>query len=414
MYTRKKNKSKFTEYFLVFLLLFVSGNPAFYKQDWNKAGVVILAITLFLFMKKYISRDFRVQFLKYISIFLIIFLIQLLNLGFLSFPFVFGFVLKIFIGAIIYHRLGSKFAPTFFNVMYYVCLASFPFYILHIIGGESAFSGIALETDPRSVWLYSIRPQHTIETILRNSSMFWEPGAFQGYINLCLLLNFERLPQVIKSSKFRLAVILVALITTFSTTGYLVFAVIFAMYVLFYTKISRIMVAFIFMTFLGGMIYLYEELDFMGEKIESQYDETVQNQGGDFDGRRFGALMFDLYYINKNPLTGNGFHEITRYEDHPYLIAKVEAGENLGHGNGFSNFIACAGLIGLFWYLYSIYKFQRKYSRRDALVLCFFFIVVSQGEDYMRFPFFLSLPFFVPFLNSRSNDSKRSSFINLP
>src|SRR5690606_563550 len=56
--------------------------------------------------------------------------------------------------------------------------------------------------------------------IFRSSSIFWEPGAFSIYI--CLALYFELFVIKNKSLK-RIIVLILSLITTFSTTGYIVF-----------------------------------------------------------------------------------------------------------------------------------------------------------------------------------------------
>ena len=57
----------------------------------------------------------------------------------------------------------------------------------------------------------------------RNNGPFWEPGVFQIYINIaCILLLFDNQ----KINKKVLAVYLLTLLTTISTTGYISFAII--------------------------------------------------------------------------------------------------------------------------------------------------------------------------------------------
>ncbi|MGX5687384.1 O-antigen ligase family protein [Arcticibacter tournemirensis] len=390
-----------SDFLLVFLLLFVSGNPAFYRQSWYIEGIVFVSLFLLLMLKKYLTREFLLKYLTYISIFLVIFLIQYFNLGYLSINTVFGFAFRVFIGGIIFYKVGDRFSPLFFNVMYWLCILSFPFYLLHLVEGENALP-FTLVDSPRSILFYTFRPQ-VFESFLRNSGMFWEPGAFQGYINLCLFLNFRRIPYIFKFQKVKLIVILLTLVTTQSTTGYLTFGILCAIYLLMFSHINKLALSFLILIFFFLSFYAYNKLDFLGEKISAQYNEAIQAQG-DFDPRRFGALLFDWHYIQKNPLTGNGFSDVTRFADHPFLLQEIRSGENLGLGNGFSNFIASAGILGMLWYLYLIIKNQTKEARKDSIILCVLLIILLQGEPFLNFAFFLGMPFIVLYYRNLTLD----------
>jgi len=150
----------------------------------------------------------------------------------------------------------------------------------------------------KSVGFYTFRPQTFIESSLRNSGMFWEPGAFQAFINLCLFMNFYRMSFLLKQKYISLLIIVLALITTQSTTGYLIFALTIGVYILFYSGINKMLVAVILAIFISVSAYLFFTLDFLGGKIESQYELAV-DLGGEFEPSRLGAFSFDLHYIKK-------------------------------------------------------------------------------------------------------------------
>lgn len=59
--------------------------------------------------------------------------------------------------------------------------------------------------------------------IVRNQSIFWEPGAYQFFLNLALMVNFHFNRKLLRVDNVVLAL---ALLSTFSTTGYLLFVVI--------------------------------------------------------------------------------------------------------------------------------------------------------------------------------------------
>ena len=47
---------------------------------------------------------------------------------------------------------------------------------------------------------------------------------------------------------------------------------------------------------------LYNTLPFLREKIDKQFEIALENDGDKFSPDRFGALMFDLNYIEKNTI----------------------------------------------------------------------------------------------------------------
>jgi hypothetical protein len=128
---------------------------------------------------------------------------------------------------------------------------------------------------------------------------------------------------------------------------------------------------------------IFTKSGFLEDKVKEQYDETLDLQG-EFSPNRFGALMFDIHYIKKHPLIGNGLHEKTRYADHPYLF-----GQDLGHGNGFSNFLASMGFLSLWFYSYYILKFKSRFKWIFLLII----FMLLQGEDLILYSLFLSIPF---------------------
>lgn len=385
------------DYVLVTTLLIVSGNPIFIDQPWNKIGIAILGVALFLLFFNKLTKSFFKDFLFFLSGFFCIFLVQRVTLGFISTPFVLGFILKIFIGSVIYWQTKERFNIVFLNVLFWICLISFPFYIVHFFEMEFLFKHMTIGDELPTIGFYTFRPQvFSQEPLLRNSGMFWEPGAFQGYINMAIFMNLRRLSSLWKCDKFKLFVLLAALVSTQSTTGFLVFGLILLFYFLLFVRVNYFF-RYVMFAFMGMVsVFLYNNLFFLGEKISNQLEEVDMLEGA-FEPGRFGALLFDIHYIVKNPIFGNGFHEKTRYVDHPHLIDMIETGKDLGHGNGFSNFLASAGFLGVIWYFYAIFRMQRKINVKDSLLMCFLILVLLQGEQFQNFPFFLGLPFFISF-----------------
>ncbi|GHV57483.1 hypothetical protein FACS1894182_06430 [Bacteroidia bacterium] len=377
------------KYFLIILLIVVSGNPILTSQSWSKTMVVVVGFFLLWFLRSDIKSDFMRKYIIYISLFLFIYFVQYVNLSFVSVPFIFGFCIKVFIGGIIFQVLKDQFSKYFFNVIFYICLGSIPFFFVHRLLGNSGLPQFFVLNECRSIGIYTFLEERGVHYI-RNSGMFWEPGAFQGFINICLFMNLRRIPYLLKYERLKLVTVIITLLTTQSTTGYITFFVICFIYLLSYVKINKISLTIFMLLFLFIGYYAFVQYGFLEEKLQQQYENTLLKDKNEFSPDRFGAFVFDMHYIKKNPLTGNGFHEKTRYSDHPYL-----QNQKLGHGNGFSNFLACAGILGMFWYLYMIIRFQRK---PDSLFLCLIVVVLLQGEQFLNYSFWLGLPFYRSYL----------------
>jgi hypothetical protein len=174
-------------------------------------------------------------------------------------------------------------------------------------------------------------------------------------------------------------------LTTFSTTGYIV------LFLVVLYKIARaggfgLVKAPVFALVLVVAVVAYTEVDFLGDKVARQFENAQVLD--DFSPDRFGALLFDLHYIEKNPWFGNGFHESTRYADHEHL-----QGEALGHGNGLSNFAATVGLAGMMAYLVGLVSSGFGRDRADRIALAAIICVLAVGEQFLGYPLFLALPF---------------------
>lgn len=391
----KKNKPKKVQmYIYMFLLLALSGNPFFSYGDMFYQLVFsgFVAILIINHISYFNFKNSKIFFL-YILFFCGIFFGQKTFLGFVSFYGALGFLLKITFGYIVIKFVGSRFKIIYFKLLYFLSLISLFGYLFNFLG----FNIPNLLNDNsklKSIIFFTQQSEG-----LRNSGMFWEPGAFAAYICLGFFLYLGNIKELLRNHRFRLVIILVALITTFSTTGYFVlFLIIFLTLFLEYSKKNKIL---ILPTLIGVFIlgqFTYNSNDFLNGKVESQFENSINKDADEFSPDRFGAFLFDLHYIKKHPLIGNGFHQSTRYADHPWLQNK-----SLGHGNGFSNFLASMGILSFLFYSFFIVK----YKTQKPLVFLFLVIVLLQGEQLLNFPLFLSLPFIFIY------EYKHSSSFNL-
>ena len=166
-----------------------------------------------------------------IAFVLIIVVAQKSTLKFVSYPGVFALILKILLGffTIYFYQLKKMdILDAYITILAVLSFVSIPFFILNQFG----FYGFQFN-EIKTIILFTFREKVSQEGIVRSSGMFWEPGAYAGYLVLALLLialkNGKFTPGAYKKESFW---IVMALISTQSTTGYLILLLTFTMHAL--------------------------------------------------------------------------------------------------------------------------------------------------------------------------------------
>ncbi len=293
-------------------------------------------------------------------------------------------LLKFLLGGIVINKLKEQFNWILFKVVADLSLVSLFFYLLVNIFRVN-LPYIDIGNDHVSYIIYTaIFNEH----IIRNCGMFWEPGAFGGILTLCLALNFNNLNYYWINHRYKFLFIILALVTSQSTTGYLVSFIIFLF--VFSNKRNFLFVP----VFLIAFIYIYQTNEFLSEKIESQSENAQLLDKGEFSQSRFGSAIFDWHYIQKHPLIGNGLVNKTRYSDHQYLFNMVN-NDGIGSGNGFTGTIASLGIIFMFVFFYYLWKATVLQNKIYAFLILIVVILNLQGEQWLNFPLYLGLPFLI-------------------
>lgn len=372
-------------YFLVLTLLFFSGNPLV-TFLFGKFSTIIGLLLIFVLLNTKIKLDKNfLNIFKFVVIGLfLIGLFQYFEFEYVSVLGMFNLMLKFLLGGIVINNLKGRFNWIFFNVASDLCLISLFFYLpVNIL--QVSLPSIDLGDYHVSYIIYTAIFN---DDIVRNCGMFWEPGAFAGVLTLCLALNFNNLNYYWINYRYKLLFILLALLTSQSTTGYLVGSIIF-LFIFINGKNF-----FAIPLFLIAFIYIYQTNEFLSKKIESQFKSSQDQSVGEFSNTRFGSAIFDWNYILKHPLIGNGLDEKTRYSDHQYLFYAKE-NEGIGSGNGFTGTLASLGVFYIFVYFYFLWKATIRQNKSYAFLLLIVVLLNLQGEQWFNFPLYLGLPFLV-------------------
>lgn len=378
------NNSKFFAYWMVMLLVLSSGNSCF-KVYGTYFYMIMAGIVLFdLFRSRQLVMSFD-KLWRYILIMISIFVAQYIVFGWNTFPGIINFLSKIVFGAFIVVALDYRFRYYYLKVMYHLSVISIVFFSLQIFYG-CIFDLIPVGKVGKSILFYFSHNR----AFDRNCGAFWEPGAYGCYLMFVPLLFINNLTLLYKRYKKECIILFIALLTTQSTTAFLSFAMLIAMFLLFQLK-SYIKYVYLVL-FCVGYIYLYDNTSFLAEKIEIQNQSAIASDGA-FNSTRLGSFLFDLHYLKKHPLIGNGLHGRTRYADHPNLVSQWQNEELAKSGNSFSDYLAKMGII---FYLTFFLFFRGTNNRVEPKNITIFFIIFTMllfGEPLLNYPFALALPF---------------------
>lgn len=370
--------SKF-EYLVMFFAICISGNPLFIYTESKMLYVVSAALMFGICLfkgRKLLNSKFKF----WIVCSIILFLFQNTILEITSINAEINFLLRLYIAFMTASFFGHKFREVYFKVIVFVCLISLPFFILQASGITFGYRFGRYNT----IAIFNSVLPTSFSTGARNSGMFWEPGAFQGFIMLVPLLYCDKLKQLWKMHKKECIILLIALLTTKSTTGYITFAAFLFLMILLNGKINIFVKGVLITAIIGAFSYMWSQ-DFMGEKIEAEYKEMQSIQKGDVSWNRMGAMMIDIENISRHPVIGNGFMDASRYG----ILGEYMRGV----GNGFTGAINMFGIPFILLYFISLFGNLSHIPKASRLVFIFAIILILNGEYMLNYPFFWSLLF---------------------
>jgi len=364
------------EYFVVFVFIIYGGNASEFVravEDWdNLIGLMlpILSIAGLGFIR---GVRFNHKFLILIIGFTIYFAASTLKFGELH-PRFFGiYLIKIFVAYILISALGFRFFKIFEDILYYLCIIGISFWIVlnlipdTFIGflrnfefsnqgpvkGNVDFNTIVYTISNYKYWSDSGVDFGGIH-IIRNAGFAWEAGVFASFINLAIFFNLIRNQFKLNNNK-HLWVFLVALATTFSTTGYSLFILL----VLFYLY-NQDFEKFIWLTpIIVVSIIFVLNLPFMYEKIFSDYKWTTEElvyRSAKYNLRhfpqRFQSLQIDFIDFLNHPLIGYGGHLRAAWT--------MQMGAQITTISGIGLLMSQFGIVGILFFLISLWKSSKQ------------------------------------------------------
>lgn len=369
------------DYITVFLLLCISGNPLVgsFTEYINIITAVLLVILSIHYKTPLMTNRFRLVGV----ILILLYVLQFVFVGDISLPADINHFAKIFCGFLAVSITGYRFRLAYLRVMTFVAVASLIGLALNLTVGQ--FPGFVIDRNV-SVLFYNYHPSsfQAMEGMFRNCGMFWEPGAFQGYIMLAFLMFMDDFKAFYNKYTKSFWILTVALVTTYSTTGYVVFAL--YMFLVFSENIKKSPLMLIMTVILVlFFVWAFLRFDFLGEKMMNEYESAQEVGEGDVSWTRMGSAVIAWQNVLRHPLIGNGFLMTALYGN---LAEYME-----GMGNGFFGAMNQLGIPFILLYLFLLFKNApaTKTLYRWGFVLLV--ILMINGEFFLNYPMFWSLMF---------------------
>lgn len=253
------------------------------------------------------------------------------------------------------------------------------------------------------------------EGIPRNAGFSWEPGRFSICVVLALLCNIAR--NGITFLNFNVIVMLAAIASTLSTTGYVAAGV---LYIIAFTHKLNTQKTLLFFFILVPTLIGVSQLGFMQKKIEEQLSvetnlkqlektfnyNTENADEGEYLAslERFTAMYFEWDNVRDKPILGYG-----RNPENSYFYEEVSS--NFALTGGLVKLLAQYGIpLGVFLYfllLFSSFRLNRDYPEVSKVGLFFTFIVCSISYAMFTIPVFTAFWFYGIFYKDEKEEEEK-------
>lgn len=264
------------------------------------------------------------------------------------------------------------------KIMHVVCLSSIILYAIDILAPSmlNALPKVSNGNFELSTVFVAVSPKNN-----RNNGMFWEPGAFQTYIFLAFIIEVFHFKA---ENKKRLTTLIVALVTTFSTAGYITILIALIAVLMSGAADRKIKMAArntIIIIMLGAIVAYYIINTFNPHLAYTLFGKLeVYNQTGNDDtstGVRVNSFFDTFKIFMDNPVFGVGRTKLQGIFESKYGHEMATC----TYANWFAYFGAVCGIL----MVSGIYKFTSYFSQKQLVRFIIFmaFMASVSSENYV-------------------------------
>lgn len=216
---------------------------------------------------------------------------------------------------------------------------------------------------------------------IRNCGLFWEPGILQIFLNLLLYIQlFEQ-----RTSLVKILITILLIITTYSTTGYIIMLLLLAYKYKSVTSIKNF--PYLFLIAIPIIMLFYPIISFhignkaFGENVMSTYV------------RVFDAIQ-SIIIIGDYPLTGIGitwevYEKLQLSYKNVFGIVMIDA---TGNTNSILSTIVLLGIPTGLLFILALYR-QELIAKKNKIIIFIVLFISLSSEPLLLRPFFMFLIF---------------------
>lgn len=300
------NKAK--AYIYITLLLAFTSFEFFFRSY-----ILLFLLSVFAIIDIYITQKKVIYSKDIILLILGVSIIELLQLGFknnINFNGVFASLVVYYGVFSIANIIKNQYVKFFTIVITVIAAYSLVIYLICLIPEIKDFLYNKIATNAslnvedaiqqgggRNFIIYNFQTNFIFDSIgySRNCGPFWEPGMFAVFLIIALFFNIFLLE---KPNKYRSIILISALVTTFSTGGFMVALLLIAFYIINVGLTARNILLFI--PFAVLTINYVLELEYIGDKTMDQFNKASVGS----DESRYGAFITQLNMVEASPLIG--------------------------------------------------------------------------------------------------------------
>ena len=395
------------DYILLFFFMGISSIPILVGDEFLIVGFLV---TFYIFNLKKLKFD---KFIfTYTGVFLSILLLQSLRDGFLEISPIIGLILKIFYAYFTIRVIGNKFPLVFINLIYFFAIISLFFYGLTILLPSVITPLLDFfhqklqilqlhDVERKHIIIYTYGQDYAIRSYSdfnnvftnRNSGPFWEPGGFGIFLLIAFIFNSLISKKIFTKKNI---ILLITIITTLSTGAYIILMIYLAFY-LFHSYSSKYRyIILLSAIFLANTVF--QKTYFLKDKLQYTMDVTGTGDVKYAPRTRIGSAFIDLNDFLGNPIIGKGYFISNRHSDFEDEVLKYR-------NNGTTNMLVEYGIIGFFFFFFTMYRSFRNYcySLKVDPKFSFIFVLCIMGYAFSQMilikTFFIGLSFMFNYIN---------------
>ena len=418
---RLSKKYGFYEYFYLFVMVIfmaqISGETRYYTFSLSNPlpSLIPLLLTLLLLFRNRVS--FNNKWLRYVILsffcWFAAYTIKLTYSGGVYMPLWVSYLAIIIVYAYIHAAVfGKDLIPIYEKIMVLMAIISLLFYSFQLLlpglagnlfslfpdTGENGYNVLYLYK-----YFYQVSERDFYIGIIRNSGCSWEPGRFALMLIFAISANIFKYGKIVLNKN--LIVLNVALITTFSTTGYVLLFLLYLLFTVRKVSLSMVLYVLVFFVPVGYMIY---NIDFVSNKFVDQIEIfnnldtftrhlSYRDEDKSIALERIPSIGLEFQNWVADPILGYGYWPNSWFAQNVTEMATT-------CGGLIQVFSVYGVILGLFFY-YCLFLSSRNISRmfnvkNDYII---FIITLTASVSYPVFGvmFFTSIWFYGVFVNKK-------------